>query len=414
MLLNSFTFIFILFTSIFLLVTLWLNFRQGNAISKSYLSVPNEFSEKITLKEHQKAGDYTLAKLKVNHLEIIVSIALLFFWTLFGGINQLNNFWMGQLNDTLFIGSLFMMSLIILASLIDLPFSIYRHFVLEEKFGFNKMTPKLFISDELKGLLLSIVFVLPILYLVLYLMANLGQFWWFFVWLTLMIISLIAFWLYPTFIAPIFNKFTPLEDKELKQKIDKLLLDNGFSSNGVFIMDGSKRSSHGNAYFTGMGKNKRIVFFDTLLKGMTHDEIIAILAHELGHFHHKHIKKQLITNSLTTLISLGILGFLIKQDWFFSGLGVTMQSNYLALMLFMLIYPIFTLFLSPIMHGLSRKHEYEADAFAAQKTNAKDLISALVKLYKENSATLTPDKYYSLMHDSHPSASLRINHLKTL
>jgi STE24 endopeptidase len=245
-------------------------------------------------------------------------------------------------------------------------------------------------------------------------MANLGQFWWFFVWLTLMSISLLTFWLYPTFIAPIFNKFTPLADTELKQKIDKLLLNNGFSSNGVFIMDGSKRSSHGNAYFTGMGKNKRIVFFDTLLKGMTHDEIIAILAHELGHFHHKHIKKQLVTNSIMTLVSLSILGYLIDKEWFFNGLGVSNQSDYLALMLFMLIMPVFTLFLSPIMHGLSRKHEYEADAFAAKKSNAKDLISSLVKLYKENSATLTPDKYYSLMHDSHPSASLRINHLKIL
>jgi STE24 endopeptidase len=307
-----------------------------------------------------------------------------------------------------------MMSLILIGSFIDLPFSIYRHFVLEEKFGFNKKTAKTFISDEVKGLLLMIIFVLPILYLVLYLMENLGDFWWFFVWLTLMSISLLAFWLYPTFIAPIFNKFTPLADTELKQKIDKLLLDNGFNSNGVFIMDGSKRSSHGNAYFTGMGKNKRIVFFDTLLKGMTHDEIIAILAHELGHFHHKHIKKQLVTNSIMTLVSLSILGYLIDKEWFFNGLGVSNQSDYLALMLFMLIMPVFTLFLSPIMHGLSRKHEYEADAFAAKKSNAKDLISSLVKLYKENSATLTPDKYYSLMHDSHPSASLRINHLKIL
>lgn len=414
MILNSFSFVFILFTSIFLLVTLWLNFRQGNSIIKSYNTVPNEFSEKITLEEHQKAGNYTLAKLRVNHLEVIISVSILLFWTLGGGINSLNIFWTNQLTDPLFIGSLFMMSLIIIGVLVDLPFSIYRHFVLEEKFGFNKMTAKLFITDELKGLLLSIVFVLPILYFVLYLMGNLGQFWWFFVWLALMSVSLIAFWLYPTFIAPIFNKFTPLEDEELKQKIDKLLLNNGFSSNGVFIMDGSKRSSHGNAYFTGMGKNKRIVFFDTLLKGMTHDEIIAILAHELGHFHHKHIKKQLVTNSIMTLISLSILGYLIDKEWFFSGLGIIGQSDYLALMLFMLIYPIFTLFLSPLMHGLSRKYEYEADAFAAQKSNSKDLISSLVKLYKENSATLTPDKYYSLMHDSHPSASLRINHLKTL
>jgi STE24 endopeptidase len=414
MFLNIFSFVFIVFTSIFLFVTLLLNFRQGKSVLNAYDAVPDEFKEKITLEEHQKAGDYTLAKLKINHLEVIVSVAVLIFWTLLGGMNILNDFWTAQLTDTLFIGSLFMMSLILIGSFIDLPFSIYRHFVLEEKFGFNKMTVKTFISDEVKGLLLAIVFVLPILYLVLYLMANLGQFWWFFVWLTLMSISLIAFWLYPTFIAPIFNKFTPLDDTELKQKIDKLLLDNGFSSNGVFIMDGSKRSSHGNAYFTGMGKNKRIVFFDTLLKGMTHDEIIAILAHELGHFHHKHIKKQLITNSIITLVSLSILGYLIDKEWFFNGLGVSNQSDYLALMLFMLIMPVFTLFLSPIMHGLSRKHEYEADTFAAKKSNAKDLISSLVKLYKENSSTLTPDKYYSLMHDSHPSASLRINHLKTL
>ncbi|SFV56719.1 CAAX prenyl protease 1, putative [hydrothermal vent metagenome] len=406
---NLWTIIFIIAVSLFLIISLWLSKRQKQSIKNNYQKVPNEFSEKISLKEHQKAGDYTLAKLKINNIELVFSILVVFAWTLFGGLNIVNTFWQGQ--EELIQGTLFMVSVILIGSLIDIPFNIYRTFILEEKFGFNKTTMKTFIIDLVKSMILSLVFLTPILYFVLYLMANLGEYWWFFVWLTLLSISIMAMWIYPTFISPLFNKFTPLKEGELKQKIKKLLSENGFNSDGVFVMDGSKRSSHGNAYFTGFGKSKRIVFFDTLLKGMTNDEIIAILAHELGHFHHKHIRTQLIVSSIIMLISLAILGFLMKQSWFFSGLGVESISIHMALMLFLLTSSYFTFFITPIMNGLSRKNEFEADNFASKKASAKDLISSLIKLYKENSATLTPDKYYSLMHDSHPNASLRIANL---
>jgi len=239
-----------------------------------------------------------------------------------------------------------------------------------------------------------------------------GEYWWAYVWLVLTGFSLLMFWLYPTYIAPIFNKFKALDNLELKAKIDNLLNRTGFKSDGVFVMDGSKRSSHGNAYFTGIGKNKRIVFFDTLLEGMEDQEVEAILAHELGHFHHKHIRKHMITSFAISLLGLALLGYLINQIWFFNGLGIESPSNHTALILFMLVMPVFSFFIAPISNALSRKHEFEADSFAAKHTNADDLVSSLVKLYRDNASTLTPDKLYSAFHDSHPSASIRINHLK--
>jgi len=239
-----------------------------------------------------------------------------------------------------------------------------------------------------------------------------GEYWWLYVWLVLTGFSLLMFWLYPTYIAPIFNKFKPLDNLELKAKIDNLLTRTGFTSDGVFVMDGSKRSSHGNAYFTGIGKNKRIVFFDTLLEGMEDQEVEAILAHELGHFHHKHIRKHMISSFIISLLGLTLLGYLINQPWFFHGLGVQTMSNHTALILFTLTLPVFSFFIAPISNYLSRKHEFEADAFAAKHTNADDLVSSLVKLYRDNAATLTPDKLYSAFHDSHPSASIRIAQLK--
>jgi STE24 endopeptidase len=296
--------------------------------------------------------------------------------------------------------------------LIDLPFSIYRTFVLEQRFGFNKTDSKTFVVDLLKEILLTLVIGLPLIYAVLYLMGEMGEYWWLYVWLVLTSFSLLMFWLYPTYIAPIFNKFKPLDNAKLKVKIDNLLERTGFKSDGVFVMDGSKRSSHGNAYFTGIGKNKRIVFFDTLLEGMDDQEVEAILAHELGHFHHKHIRKHMINLFAITLTGLALLGYLINQPWFFHGLGVNTMSNHTALILFTLTMPVFSFFIAPISNYLSRKHEFEADAFAAKHTNADDLVSSLVKLYRDNAATLTPDKIYSAFHDSHPSASIRIAHLK--
>ena len=243
-------------------------------------------------------------------------------------------------------------------------------------------------------------------------MSIMGDEWWLYVWAVITTFSLIMLWLYPSYIAPIFNKFKPLDDVDLKNKIEDLLNRTGFKSDGVFVMDGSKRSSHGNAYFTGIGKNKRIVFFDTLLKGMKDKEVEAILAHELGHFHHKHIRKHMASSFAISLTGLALLGYLINKDWFFNGLGVSDPSNHTALILFALVIPVFSFFVSPIGNYLSRKHEFEADAFAAKHTNPKDLVSSLVKLYRDNASTLTPDPIYSSFHDSHPSASIRIRELK--
>ncbi len=409
---NLFTLVFLIATLSYVVTLLWLNVRQDKAVIKSYEQVPSEFSKKITLKEHQKAAEYTQSKLTVNHFEVMFSTVVLLAWTIGGGMNWLDGIWQGLSDNTLYLGVGFIISLMIIGSLIDLPFSIYRTFVLEQRFGFNKTDSKTFVVDLLKEILLTLVIGLPLIYAVLYLMGEMGEYWWLYVWLVLTSFSLLMFWLYPTYIAPIFNKFKPLDNAKLKVKIDNLLERTGFKSDGVFVMDGSKRSSHGNAYFTGIGKNKRIVFFDTLLEGMDDQEVEAILAHELGHFHHKHIRKHMINLFAITLTGLALLGYLINQPWFFHGLGVNTMSNHTALILFTLTMPVFSFFIAPISNYLSRKHEFEADAFAAKHTNADDLVSSLVKLYRDNAATLTPDKIYSAFHDSHPSASIRIAHLK--
>jgi STE24 endopeptidase len=409
---NLFTLIFLIATFGYVITLLWLNFRQKKSVVKSFNKVPTEFEKKITLEQHQKASRYTQAKLKVNNFEIAFSIIILFVWTLGGALNWLDEIWQTQTQDILLVGVGFMISLMLIGSLIDLPFSIYRTFVLEQKFGFNKMNAKTFIGDLLKGFILMLIIGLPLIYAILWLMNEMGSYWWAYVWLVLTGFSLLMFWLYPNYIAPIFNKFKPLNNIELKTKIDSLLKRTGFKSDGVFVMDGSKRSSHGNAYFTGIGKNKRIVFFDTLLEGINDAEVEAILAHELGHFHHQHVRKRMINSFGISLLSLALLGYLINQIWFFHGLGIENPSNHTALILFMLAMPVFSFFIAPINNASSRKHEFEADAFSAKHTNANDLISGLVKLYRDNASTLTPDKLYSAFHDSHPSASIRIKHLK--
>lgn len=409
---NLFTLLFLIAAFSYVLTMIWLNSRQAKSVQDSFTEIPEEFAEKITLSQHQKAANYTRAKLKINNLEILFSIVVLLGWTLGGGLEWLDEFWRSVTADTLYTGVGFIISLMLIGTVIDLPFSLYRTFVLEEKFGFNKTTLSTLISDMAKGFMLMMVIGLPLLYVILYLMDEMGKHWWLYVWLVLTGFSLLMLWLYPAFIAPIFNKFKPLDNPVLKAKIDHLLKRTGFKSDGVFVMDGSKRSSHGNAYFTGIGKNKRIVFFDTLLKGMEEQEVEAILAHELGHFHHKHVRKQMIISFLTTLLGLALLGYLITQPWFFHGLGISEMSNYSALVLFSLSVPLFSFFITPITSAFSRKYEFEADAFAAKHTNADDLISSLVKLYRDNASTLTPDRLYSAFHDSHPSASIRINHLR--
>ena len=409
---NLFTMIFLVATGCYLATLLYLNLRQNRAVKKSFDSVPQDFINNISIEEHQKAANYTQAKIKIGNIEMIFSSAILLLWTIGGGIDYLDQVWQSQTDNNLSLGVGVLISIMIIGSIIDLPFSIYRTFVLEQNFGFNKTNIKTFISDIIKALLITLAIGLPMIYLILYLMSIMGDEWWLYVWAVITTFSLIMLWLYPSYIAPIFNKFKPLDDVNLKNKIEDLLNRTGFKSDGVFVMDGSKRSSHGNAYFTGIGKNKRIVFFDTLLKGMEDKEVEAILAHELGHFHHKHIRKHMASSFAISLTGLALLGYLINKDWFFNGLGVSDPSNHTALILFALVIPVFSFFVSPIGNYLSRKHEFEADAFAAKHTNPKDLVSSLVKLYRDNASTLTPDPIYSSFHDSHPSASIRIRELK--
>ena len=411
---NFFTFIFLFAILTSVLALLWLNFRQDKAIKNSFNEVPEGFQETITLSDHQKAGHYTQAKLLANHFEIIFSTIVLLIWTLGGAMNWIDVFLHERISDPILLGTVFILSIMMIASFIDLPFSIYRNFILEEKFGFNRMTIKTFTGDLVKELILTLALGIPLIYAILYLMnmSTIGDYWWIYVWAILSFFTITMMWIYPTFIAPIFNKFKPLENNSLRNRIDNLLDRTGFGSDGIFIMDGSKRSSHGNAYFTGIGKNKRIVFFDTLLKGMEEREIEAILAHELGHFHHKHVRQRIVSSFIFSLASLALLGYLIKQGWFFHGLGISEPSAHTALVLFSLTLPVFSFFITPISNLISRKHEFQADAFAASHTDANDLISSLTKLYRENSSTLSPDRYYSAFHDSHPSAILRIARLQ--
>ena len=411
---NFFTFIFLFAILTSVLALLWLNFRQDRAIKISFNEVPEGFNETITLEDHQKAGQYTQAKLLANHFEIIFSTIVLLIWTVGGAMNWLDIFWHERISDPILLGTIFILSIMLIASFIDLPFSIYRNFILEERFGFNRMTIKTFTGDLIKELILTLALGMPLIYAILYLMNMnaIGDYWWIYVWIILSLFTITMMWIYPTFIAPIFNKFKPLENNSLRNRIDNLLDRTNFGSDGIFVMDGSKRSSHGNAYFTGIGKNKRIVFFDTLLKGMEDEEIEAILAHELGHFHHKHVRQRIASSFIFSLASLALLGYLIKQEWFFHGLGISEPSSHTALVLFSLALPVFSFFITPISNLISRKHEFQADAFAANHTDANDLISSLTKLYRENSSTLSPDKYYSAFHDSHPSAILRIARLQ--
>ena len=402
-------FIFFLIASYIL--QLWLAQRHTKHILNHRAEVPEAFADKISLEAHQKAADYTIARNKFGTLELTFSSALLAIWTLGGGLQFLDEQLRAFNLSPVYTGVAVIISLGLISGLLDIPFSLYKTFVIEEKFGFNRLTLKIFISDMFKQTAIMLIIGIPFLAFILWLMDDASPYWWLYVWGSWFGFSMLMMWLYPAFIAPIFNKFTPLEEPELKNKISNLLQRCGFTSKGVFIMDGSKRSSHGNAYFTGFGSNKRIVFFDTLLNSLQHDEIEAVLAHELGHFKRNHIKKRIASMAAMSLAGLALLAWLIDQSFIYEGLGVTTPSFYMALILFMLVTPVLSIFFNPVFSLLSRKHEFEADEFAAQNTDANNLITALVKLYEENSNTLTPDPLYSSFYDSHPPAPVRIAHL---
>ena len=390
---------------------LWLDLRHLRHVAAHRDQVPADFFGRIELVDHRKAADYTTAKLRLGFFETLVDTVMLILLTL-GGLLALID---GGLREWLGAGHPQGLALFATVGLIGfilgLPASLYRSFVLEERFGFNKLTWKLWLADLVKGAALTVVIGGPLLYAVLWLMDAMGRHWWLYVWLLWLGTNLLILFLYPTVIAPLFNKFTPLEDASLRQRIEALLARCGFSSSGLFVMDGSKRSAHGNAYFTGFGRAKRIVFFDTLLEKLAPQEIEAVLAHELGHFRHKHVVKRIALMGVMSLAFLWLLGQLNDQPWFYQGLGVGAGSTAMGLMLFSMVLPVFLFPLAPLTSALSRRHEYEADAYAAQQTAAADLIAALVKLYRDNAATLTPDPLHSLFHDSHPPASQRIARL---
>jgi len=408
----TFTLIFLTALFISAAIDIWLNQRQLGSIAEHRHAVPARFEENISLESHQKAADYTSTKIKVGTWAGFYSLALLLVWTLGGGLDLLDEYVRSLAWSPLTTGVVFILAFALLGSLLDLPFSIYSTFVVEQKFGFNKMTAKLFISDMFKQTLLMAVIAAPLIWVILWLMQTAGTMWWLWAWAVWVGFSILMMWLYPTFIAPLFNKFEPMKDLELKAAIEALLTRCGFESNGLFQMDGSKRSSHGNAYFTGFGKTKRIVFYDTLLEQLSTNETLAVLAHELGHFKRNHIKKRMLVTFSIFLAGFALMGWLAEQAWFYEGLGVSQTSNYVLLILFMLAMPAFTFALSPIMSMYSRKHEFEADDYAKEHAEAADLISALVKMYDDNASTLTPDTLYSAWHDSHPPAPVRIAHLE--
>lgn len=424
---SQFTQLFLAALAANVLLHLWLGLRQLRHIAAHRHAVPAEFAARISLDEHRKAADYSSAKARLALLELAIGSALLLVLTLGGLLQSIDDLCGHLLPGGGYLHGLALIGAVVAISfLVHLPLDLYRRFGVEARHGFNKLTPALWLADLAKQALLAIVIGAPLLLAVLWLMTRMGSAWWFYVWAFWMGFNLLALLLYPTLIAPLFNKFEALADPGLRTRIEALLARCGFRSSGLFVMDGSKRSTHGNAYFTGFGRARRIVFYDTLLERLSPPEIDAVLAHELGHYRHRHIWQRVLLLGLLSLAFFALLGLLIDQPWFYVGLGLDLASpasaglanspaaTALALLLFFLVVPVFTFLLTPLLSQLSRRHEYQADTYAARHTAAADLISALVKLYRDNAATLTPDPLHSLFHDSHPPAGLRIARLKTL
>jgi STE24 endopeptidase len=398
-----------------LVVKFWLSTRQVRHVARHRDAVPAPFAQTVSLAAHQKAADYTMAKSRVGLLETAFGAAVLLAWTLLGGLDALNRALVGWLGTGMWQQLALLASFVVIGGLLELPFSLYNTFVVEERFGFNKITWKLWLADAAKSALLGAAIGLPIAALILWLMGAAGTWWWLWAWAVWMGFNLLLLVIYPTFIAPLFNKFKPLEDETLKARVTALMQRCGFAAKGLFVMDGSKRSAHANAYFTGFGAAKRVVFYDTLLAKLSPGEVDAVLAHELGHFKHKHIIKRIVVLFAFSFAGFALLGWLASRTWFYTGLGVQPNldgpNDALALLLFMLAVPVFTYFISPVLARFSRKHEFEADAFAATQTSGKDLGTALLKLYEDNASTLTPDPVFVKFYYSHPPASERLARL---
>ena len=411
----TWTFVFSAALVLGLLLKLYLSSRQIRHVSRHRDMVPPAFAATISLASHQKAADYTLTKARFGLLELAFGSALLLGWTLLGGLDTLNQALAGSVLaqwGPLATQMALVAGFGLISGALDLPFTLYSTFRIEERFGFNKMSFQLWLADLLKSTLVGMVIGLPIVALILWLMNSAGPLWWLWAWAVWMGFNLLVLVLYPTVIAPIFNKFKPLEDDSLKARVTALMQRCGFAAKGLYVMDGSKRSAHANAYFTGFDAAKRVVFYDTLLKQLSPAEVDAVLAHELGHFKHKHIIQRIVMLFAMSLAGFALIGYLSQQLWFYTGLGVRPNlgapNDALALLLFMLAVPLFSFFISPLMAQLSRQHEFQADAYAALQTDGRDLASALLKLYQDNASTLTPDPVFVKFYYSHPPASERL------
>lgn len=405
-----------------LALRLWLASRQIRHVARHRGAVPAAFAGRITLAAHQKAADYTIAKARFGLLEMALATAVVLSWTLLGGLDALNQALLAWLGGGMVQQLALLAAFALVSGAIDLPAQLYQTFRLEQRFGFNQMTPRLWLADLLKSTLLGAVIGLPIAALMLWLMGAAGRLWWLWAWGAWMGFNLLLMVVFPIFIAPLFNKFQPLEDESLKARVTALMQRCGFAAKGLFVMDGSRRSAHANAYFTGFGAAKRVVFYDTLLKQLAPGEVEAVLAHELGHFKHKHIARRLAGMFAISLAGFALLGWLSARGWFYTGLGVqpnlmlpgvpgSAPNDGLALLLFLLAAPVFTVFLTPLLARISRRHEFQADAYAAAQANGADLASALLKLYQDNASTLTPDPVYARFYYSHPPATERLARL---
>ena len=410
------------FTAIFaialvfgLVIKLWLASRQIRHVAQHRALVPGPFAAIVSLDAHQKAADYTIAKARIGLFEMAFGAALLLGWTMLGGLDALNQSLLHWIGSGFWQQLALLAAFVLIGAVLDLPWTLYQTFVIEQRFGFNRMSVGLWLQDLAKSSLIAAAVGLPMAGAILWLMGAAGATWWLWAWALWMGFNLLLLLIYPTFIAPLFNKFAPLDDASLKARVDALMQRCGFAAKGLFVMDGSRRSAHANAYFTGFGRSKRVVFFDTLLARLTGPEVDAVLAHELGHFKHKHIVQRVLSLFGLSLVGFALLGWLATQTWFYTGLGVQPALNptndALALLLFMLAVPTFGFFIAPLFAQISRRHEFQADAYAMAQTSGHDLSSALLKLYQDNASTLTPDPLFVRFYYSHPPASERLRRM---
>jgi STE24 endopeptidase len=406
--------VFLLLLAAVTLTRWWLAVRQIRHVASNRGIVPAAFRSRIRSEDHQKAADYTCAKVNLRIIHTLVDALLLLAFTQAGLLDALDRFFAGALGagwgHDLALGG----SVLLIGAVADLPQSLYATFVVEARFGFNRMTLRLFMMDLMRELVITLLLGVPIFLAAIWMMDSLGRLWWLWAWGAWMAFNVVLLAVYPTLIAPLFNRFSPLPEGVLRQRVEALLQRSGFKASGLFVMDGSKRSNHGNAYFTGFGRTKRVVLFDTLIARLTPAETEAVLAHELGHYHCRHVIHRILLQFALSLVFLALLGLLKESSWFYAGLGVSTPGTAAALILFMLVVPVFSFPLQPLLSFYSRKHEFEADAYATRYASAKDLINALVKLYQDNAATLTPDALHSAVYDSHPPAAVRIARLESL